>query len=42
VAGRAGATLLAGIGHEHLVLTVGAADPGETFLQVSALEEGHY
>jgi hypothetical protein len=36
VAGRAGAALLAGEGHEHLVVAVGAADPGEAFVQVAA------
>jgi hypothetical protein len=33
VAGRAGAALLAGEGHEHLVVAVGAADAGEALVQ---------
>ena len=42
VARRAGATLLAGEGHEHLVLAVAAADAGEAFVQVAALQKrGH-
>ena len=40
VAGRAGAALLAGEGHEHLVLAVRAADAGEALVQIAALEEG--
>jgi hypothetical protein len=42
MAGRAGAALLAGEGDEHLVVAVGAADPGEAFVQVAALQEGLY
>ena len=40
MAGRAGAALLAGEGHEHLVVAVGAADAGEALVQVAALEKG--
>jgi len=40
MAGRTSAPLFAGIGHEHLVLTVWTADPGEAFVEISALEEG--
>jgi len=40
VAGGAGAALLAGEGHEHLVVAVRAADPGEAFVQVAAAEKG--
>jgi len=40
VAGGAGAALLAGEGHEHLVVAVRAADAGETLVQVAALQEG--
>jgi hypothetical protein len=40
VAGRARAALLTGKGHEHLVVAIRAADPGEAFVQVAALEEG--
>ena len=32
--------VLAGEGHEHLVVAVGAADAGEALVQVAALEEG--
>ena len=39
VAGGAGAALLAGKGHEHLVVAVRAADPGEALVQVAALAE---
>jgi len=34
MAGRTGATLLAGVGHEHLVFTVRAAHPGKALMQV--------
>ena len=40
VAGGARAALLAGESDEHLVLTVGAANSGEAFLQIAALEKG--
>ena len=40
VAGGARAALLAGESDEHLVLTVGAANSGEAFLQIAALEIG--
>ena len=40
VAGRAGAPLLAAVGHIHLVPALRAAHPGETLAQVAALEEG--
>jgi len=39
-AGWAGAALLAGEGHEHLVGAVGAAHAGEAFAQITALEVG--
>ncbi len=38
----AGATLLAGERDEHLVLAVGAANSGESFLQIAALEKGRH
>ena len=40
VAGRAGAALLTGKGHEHLVLAVRAADARKALVQIAALEEG--
>ena len=40
--GGASATLLAGKGHEPLVAAIGAADAGETLMQVAALEEGRH
>ena len=40
VAGGTRAALLAGEGDEHLVLAVGAANSGETFLQIATLEIG--
>ena len=40
VAGGTRATLLAGKGDEHLMVAVRAADAGEAFVQVAALEEG--
>jgi len=40
VARRAGAALLAGESHEHLVLAVRAADSGEALVQVAALQKG--
>jgi len=39
VAGRTRAALLAGEGDEHLMLAVGAANSGEAFLQVAALQK---
>lgn len=39
VTGRAGAALLAGKGHEHLVR---AANAGEALVQIGALEKGRY
>ena len=42
VAGGAGAALLAGKGHEHLVVAVRAADAGEALVQVAALEKGRH
>jgi len=42
VARGARAALLAGEGDKHLVLAVRAADSGEPFLQIAALQEGRY
>jgi hypothetical protein len=42
VAGGASAALLAGEGHEHLMVAIAAADAGEAMLQIAALQEGRY
>jgi hypothetical protein len=42
VAGGTGAALLAGKGHEHLVVAVRAADAGEALVQIAALEKGRH
>ena len=42
VARGAGAALLAGKGHEHLVLAVRAADAGEALVQVATVEKGRH
>jgi len=42
VAGGTSTALLAGEGDEHLMLAVGAANSGEAFLQIAALEKGRH
>ena len=42
VAGGTGTALLAGKGHEHLVVAVGAANPRKAFFQIATFEKGSH